>query len=222
MNCNKHDCLSIVPIFRNVNEEEMKELARIVTHKIFHKGEPIFLAGEHKKNLFVVHTGKVKITHISEDGHEKVIRILQTGDFFGELSLFRNTNIMNNAEALEQTEICLLEGEQFIKIMSHTPNLLIKILQHLSERLEKAEYQLSQISNQDVGQRLASFILKQGECAKDEIFEFPMSKKDIASLLGTTRETLSRKLSSFQKEGYIALSGRRIQICDEKALRELL
>ncbi|MGN1386435.1 MAG: Crp/Fnr family transcriptional regulator [Bacillus sp. (in: firmicutes)] len=222
LHCNKNYCMSFVPIFQVLNRTEMEEISKIISRQTFKKGEPIVLAGEMKKRFFVVHRGKVKITHISEDGREQVIRIMRAGDFFGDLSLFKNTPLTTNAEALETVEICMLEGGPFKEILRKTPDLLLNILEHLSERLEKAEFQLSQMSTQDVGQRLAAFILEQATDSNQDIFELPVNKTDAASLLGTSRETLSRKLSFFQKQGYIKMSGRKVQICDRAALERML
>lgn len=222
LQCNRKYCMSFVPIFQCLNSEEMVELSKIITHKSYKKGESIFLAGDINNNLFVVRKGKVKITHVSEEGREQVIRIIQTGDFFGDLSLFRNNPLTSNAETIESTEICLLNGSAFKQILEKTPSLMFNILNQLCERIEKAELQLSQLSHQDVGQRLAAFILQCGENSRGGIFEFPVNKADVASILGTTRETLSRKLSFFQRKGYIIISGRQIQICNLMALKELL
>lgn len=222
LHCNKSYCMSFVPIFQVLNGDEMREISQIITRQSFKKGEPIFLAGDMKKTLFVVHKGKVKITHISEDGREQVIRIMRTGDFFGDLSLFNNTPLTTNAEALEPVEICMLEGEAFKSILRKTPELLLNILAQMSERLERAEFQLSQLSTQDVGQRLAAFILEQAADHDNNAFVLPVNKTDAASLLGTSRETLSRKLSLFQKQGYIQMSGRKVQICNRAALESML
>lgn len=96
------------------------------------------------------------------------------------------------------------------------------MLNQLSERLEKAEFQLSRLNTQDVGQRLAAFLPQCSENTEHKTFKLSVNRSDAASMLGTSRETLSRKLSLFQRNGYIALSGREIRICDKEALQELL
>ncbi|GGE68135.1 Crp/Fnr family transcriptional regulator [Priestia taiwanensis] len=222
LQCNKKYCLSFVPIFQQLKTEEIMELSHIVTHKTYKKGEVIFLAGDVNNHLFVVHKGTVKITHISEDGREQVVRIIQAGDFFGELSLFRSSPLNSNAEAIELTEVCILQGHTFKDILTNIPSLQFNMLNQLSERLEKAEFQLSQLSNQDVGQRLATFLLQCSQNSGNEAFELPINKTDAASMLGTSRETLSRKLSFFQRKGYITVSARQIRICNRNALQALL
>lgn len=222
LQCNRRYCMSYVPIFQGLGSDAMAELSKIIVHKTYKKGEAVFLAGDVNNHLFVVRKGKVKITHVSEEGREQVIRIIQEGDFFGDLSLFRDQSLSSNAEAIELTEVCLVRGSEFKKILEKTPSLMFNMLDQLSERLEKAEFQLSQLNHRDVAQRLAAYILQHGENSENLIFEFPTNKTDVASLLGTSRETLSRKLSYFQRKGLIKISGRQIQICNTQALKEML
>lgn len=222
LQCSRKSCLAFVPIFKSLKSEELMELSKIITHRTYKKGEAVYIAGELNDNLFIVRKGKVKITYVSGEGREQIVRIIQEGDFFGELSLFRNSPLPSNAEALEMTEVCILEGRLFKQILEKSPSLVFNLFHQLSERLERAELTLSQISHHDVGQRLAAFLLQCAEKSGKESFEFPVNKTDAASMLGTTRETLSRKLSSFQREGYIKQSGRQITICDAAALEDLL
>lgn len=222
LKCNRKYCLSFVPIFQSLKPEDLMGISHIMTHKTYKKGEVIFLAGDLSNHLFVVRKGTVKITHVFEDGREQVVRIIQAGDFFGELALFRNSPLTSNAEAIVETEVCILQGHAFKDIIVKIPSLQLNLLNQLSERLEKAEFQLSRLNTQDVGQRLAAFLLQCSENTEHKTFKLPVNKTDAASMLGTSRETLSRKLSLFQRKGYIALSGREIRICDKEALQELL
>ncbi|WP_071458981.1 Crp/Fnr family transcriptional regulator [Bacillus massilinigeriensis] len=222
LQCNRKYCLSAVPIFQSLKPNEMMELSPIMTHKTYKKGEVIFFAGDLSNHLFIVRQGTVKITHVFEDGREQVVRIIQAGDFFGELALFRNNPLTSNAEAIEATEVCILQGYAFKDIIAKIPSLQFNMLNQLSERLEKAEFRLSRLNTQDVGQRLASFLLQCSENSEHETFKLPVNKTDTASMLGASRETLSRKLSFFHQKGYIALSGRQIRICDREALEKLL
>ena len=111
-NCIKRDgknCITRVPIFSNLNHEEMMEVARITSEKTFEKGEMIYTAGDSGDKLYVIHQGKVKITRVSEAGKEQVIRVLGPGEFLGELSLFSPAPLTDHAEVLEKTIVCLIE-----------------------------------------------------------------------------------------------------------------
>ncbi|WP_338652294.1 Crp/Fnr family transcriptional regulator [Lysinibacillus sp. Y5S-8] len=222
MNCQKQYCFSKVPIFQHLKAHEMEEISHIITHHHFDKGEIILLAGDRKKKLFIVRYGRAKVFHISTDGREYVMRVLEAGEFFGDVTLFNNEPQKSTVEALEKTEICSLDGEELMKILAGTPVTLFHMLAQLSSRLEETENQLSEAVSKEVSERLAAFILKSAATAGSDTFLLTLTKKDLASLLNTTRETLSRRLSAFQKEGYIEMTGKRIIIKNYDALENLL
>ncbi len=222
MNCQKQYCFSKVPIFQHLKAHEMEEISHIITHHHFDKGEIILLAGDRKKKLFIVRYGRAKVSHISTDGREYVMRVLEAGEFFGDVTLFNNEPQKSTVEALEKTEICSLDGEELMKILAGTPVTLFHMLAQLSSRLEETENQLSEAVSKEVSERLAAFILKSAATAGSDTFLLTLTKKDLASLLNTTRETLSRRLSAFQKEGYIEMTGKRIIIKKYDALENLL
>lgn len=222
LQCNRKLCLSYVPIFQVLQQEEMIELSKVITHRTYKKGDYIYLAGDLSNHLFVVRKGTIKLTHVLEDGHEQVVRIVLPGDFFGELALFQNTPMIYNAIVIEEAELCVLQGNFFKELLIKVPHLQLNMLQILSERLEIAEKKLTQAHSQDANQRLAAFLLQCSENGIKQTFRLPVNKTDIASILGTSRETLSRKLSSLQKKGIISLSGREIKICNLDALKELV
>ncbi|HLS53179.1 MAG TPA: Crp/Fnr family transcriptional regulator [Tissierellaceae bacterium] len=225
MNCNCHNrdgrnCIELVPIFSNLNEEEMLEVARITTDRKFHKGQMIYMAGDKGEKLYVIHKGKVKITRYTETGKEQVIRILGPGEFMGELSLFSSTPLKDNGEALEETTMCIIDGNQFKILMKKYPDIGFKIMKELSHRLEKAESLIENISLHSVEKRLATTLLNMAN--RDGEVKLKMSKRDLASHIGMSQETLSRKLSAFQELGIIRLIGhRRIIILNRAALEEI-
>ena len=222
MECNCHkqqgkNCIEIVPIFSNLTYEEMMEIARITIDKTFEKGEMIYTAGSKGKNLYVIHKGKVKITRISHSGKEQVIRILGSGEFMGELSLFSSSSLTDNAEALEKTTVCKIDGEKFPGLIEKYPTIFLKILEELSKRLEKAENLIENLSLHGVSKRLSQYLISMSD--EKGIVILKMSKKDLASYIGVSQETLSRKLSSFQEMGLIKLVGhRKVVILDKDSL----
>lgn len=228
-NCSNHNlCISKVPIFSHLDTAEMVEINNVTVSKNYHKGEIIFLAGEPLEYLFIINQGKVKISRITESGKEQILRVLNPGDFMGELSLFGTSPLSNYAEALEPTEICLISKSEIEKIVYKFPSISLKLLAEFSSRMEAAENLIEQLGHNDVEQRVAAILLQLASKIERNNnnsinITLSVSKKDLASLIGTTQETLSRKLSSFQEKGWITLKGQRqITINDEGSLRELL
>ncbi len=222
-NCFKREgknCIEIVPIFSNLTYEEMMEVARITREKTFDKGEMIYMAGDKGEKLYVIHSGKVKITRFTDSGKEQVIRVLGPGDFMGELSLFSSLPLTDNGEALSKTVACIIDGKKLKELMKKYPTIAFKVMEELSQRLEKTEDLIQNISLHGVERRLALTLINMAN-EKGEV-SLKMSKRDFASYLGMSQETLSRKLTAFQDMGIIKLIGhRRIILLDIEALEEI-
>lgn len=168
-------------------------------------------------SLFVIHTGRVKIYRLSDTGKEQVIRVLRPGDFLGELALFNHSPMSDYAEALEESSMCVIDGAELKELMGKYPTIAWKILEELSQRLERMEQLVEDISLHSVDRRLAKVLLDLSLDSAE--IELEISKGDLASQIGTTRETLSRKLTSFQDLGLIDQIGqRRIVIKDRQGL----
>ena len=222
-NCLKNDgknCITRVPIFSNLTHEEMMEVARITSDKTYEKGEMIYTAGDKGERLYVIHEGKVKITRVSEAGKEQIIRVLGSGEFLGELSLFSPEPLTDNAEVLEKTTLCLIDGTNLKQLMTKYPPVTWKIMEELSQRLRKAENLIENISIHGVEKRLAGTLIHMAN-GNGEVL-LTMSKKDLASHMGMSQETLSRKLTVFQEMGLIKLVGhKKIHILNLEGLEEI-
>ena len=222
--CNSNEgdrnCIEIVPIFSSLTYDEMLEVAGITNSREYKKGEMIYMAGDRGDSLFVIHKGKVKITRFSESGKEQVIRVLGPGEFMGELSLFVYENLTDNAEALENTTVCVIAGEKLKELMGKYPSIAFKVLEELSYRLGRAENLIEHLGIHDVESRIVETLLDLA--GKDGEITLKMSKGDLASHIGMSQETLSRKLSYFQDMGWIKLIGhRKIIILDKEGLENL-
>ncbi len=210
-------CVSLVPIFNHLEEEQMIEIMKMARSTSYKKGEIIYYAGEESDSLYIVGRGKIRIYRLSESGKEQLVRILSPGDFTGELALFNQSIHDSYAEAMEKTNVCTIKGSDIQKILLKYPSIALKILGEFSRRLEKSEKQTTLFATEKVERRIAIFLSEYIDNNEGESMEvtLPMSKKDLASYLGTTPETISRKLRSLEDEGYIKQkSGRKIEILD--------
>ncbi|HBC32244.1 MAG TPA: Crp/Fnr family transcriptional regulator [Clostridiales bacterium] len=232
-NCSSHDCshgycIDKVPIFVDLPFEIKQSIMGSSNHKIYNKGEIIFNSGDYFDYLFIVIKGRVKLSKISAMGKEQILKILEVGDFMGELSLFKNTVLTNSAEALEKTEICVIRSEKVREIIMQRPEIALKFLEKYAERIKHSEELIEQIGLRDVEQRIANYLI--AEVEKNNIksrnnkyvINLPVTKSVLSSMLGTTKETLSRKLSLLQDEGLILMEGqRKIIITDIESLRDI-
>jgi len=221
-NCNNEvkACVTIVPIFNHLEEFQMHEIMKLTKSINFKKGETIYRSGESSDSLYIVARGRVKIYRLSENGKEQILRILNPGDFTGELALFSETTHESFAQAIEDTSCCTVKRADMQALLVKYPSIALKLLSEFSNRLDTSETQTTRFATESVETRLALFL---SECLDirnpDNIINLPMSKKDLASYLGTTPETISRKLHDFEVSGYIKqLGGRKIEITDADGL----
>ena len=210
--CSHHNhltraCVSLVPIFNHLETEQMDEVMRKIERQTFTKGEFIYRAGEKSDSLYIVHTGQVKLYRLSESGKEQMLRVLRPGDFTGELALFQTSSQAAYAEALVDTEVCFMSRNTLQSLLAEYPEISWKILQELSQRLNLSEKQTTDVATEKVETRIAYYLVE--SMGDTDIFELPMSKKDVASYLGTTPETISRKLAEFETAGWIKQIGQR-------------
>lgn len=215
----KQMCISKVPIFNHLEHEEMLEVLKLSYQMKFKKGEFIYHEGDILEYLYIIHVGRVKIYHLFESGKEQLLRILEPGEFMGELALFSNKVLDSYAEALEDTEICAISQKDMQILMKTHPAISLKILSEFSTRLEEIEDLVGQLSYREVENRIASYLIKLSDAKNSSKIVLPMSKKDLASYLGTTQETISRRFAAFQTKGWVEQQGHRnIEILDREAL----
>lgn len=212
-------CVSIVPIFNHLEKAEMAKITHTIRPVNLKKGEVLYRSGDTSNALYIVHKGKVKVYRLSENGKEQVIRILESGEFTGELALFTESVHDAYAEAMEKTEICSIHRTDLQELLSEHPVISLKILGEFSKRLGSAEQQLTSFATEDAETRIALYLAHQAEESRSMAIRLPMSRKDLASYLGTTPETISRKLTKFEDAGWIRQEEQRgIHILDLDAL----
>lgn len=214
--CSHDTCISVVPIFNHLEVEQMEEVMGVTKSASYKKGEIIYREGDTSDSLYIVSRGKIRIYRLSESGKEQLVRILNPGDFTGELALFREAIHESYAEAMSETSVCMISRMDLQNFLLKYPTISLKILLEFSNRLETSEKQTTRFTTVKVETRLALFLAECIKSKKDSMeFVLPMSKKDLASYLGTTPETISRKLAKLEDNGYIKQKERkRIKILD--------
>lgn len=212
-------CISIVPIFNHLTTTEMNEIVKQTRSITYRRGQTIYRAGNQSDSLYIVHKGRVKVYRLSETGKEQLVRILQPGDFTGELSLFTQSFHDAYAEAMEPVELCMMEYVDFQRFLLKYPAISLKMLSEFSSRLAKTEKQAANIAMESTDTRIAMYLAEQAEEQHSLLINLPMTRKDLASHIGTTPETVSRKLAEFEEALWIKQNSQRdIQILDLDAL----
>lgn len=212
-------CVSRVPIFNHLPVEELAVIADKASMQIYEGGQFIHRAGDPSDRLFIVHRGRIKIYRLSDTGKEQLVRILNAGDFAGELALFSATDHDSYAQAMQSAEICTIKQADVHALLLKYPDISLHMLIELSRRLGASEKQTAAITTESINARLAQYLADQAEQENTSSFSLPMSRRHLASFLGTTPETISRRLGEFEDSGWIRQAGqRKIEILDLDAL----
>jgi CRP/FNR family transcriptional regulator len=212
-------CVSLVPIFNHLENAQLDEIMEMVQSVSYKRGEIIYRAGDLSDSLYIVKNGKIRIYRLSESGKEQMVRILIPGYFTGELALFKETFHEAYAEAIEDTQVCLIKRSDLQELLLKYPSISLKILTELTNRLEQSEKQTARFATEKVETRIALFLAECMDHHQSNEIVLPMSKKDLASYLGTTPETISRKLSHLEDLGYIKQgANKKIEIIDLEGL----
>jgi len=210
------DCVELVSIFQGLTKTDKETIATLVTHHHYKNGEYLFSAGDESDSLIIVAHGQAKVFQMAANGKEQMLRILQTGDFDGEVALFENSSHNSYAQALMDTAVCQINRNDFQKLMQQTPELAVNMVNALGRRVGQLEQQTTEVTPASVESRLANYLLETSAGLDEAVFTLPLKKKDIATYLGTTPETISRKLTSLEKQGMIEkVTNNKFKILDE-------
>ncbi|ACL05252.1 transcriptional regulator, Crp/Fnr family [Desulfatibacillum aliphaticivorans] len=214
--------IASLPIYKGLSKPDLDSLARIASMREYRKGAIIFFEGEYCDGFYVVAKGRVKITKISSKGKEQILYILETGEPFGQLAIYHGDAFPATAQALE-TSVCLFFPKTpFLELISQRPALPMNMLAFLARRHRELTLQIENIALKEVPERLAEYLLYLcWEQKSLKTVSLPISKEQLAYLLGATPETLSRSLAKLVDDGMIMMDGKDISIIDEESLNDL-
>lgn len=216
------DIISGIPIFSGLSEMHINEIKNIAVNKRLSKGELIFSEGEECNGFFVVVDGQVKIYKLSPEGKEQILHILGHGEPFGQVAMFAGRSFPANAEAIAKSHLLFFPRDTFSNLISGQPQLAMQMLALMSMRLRQFTIQIENLSLKEVPGRLASYLIYLAQEQGDENnVTLPISKGQLASLLGTIPETLSRIFAKMSAQDLVEVSGRDIRLIDRAGLVEL-
>ncbi|HDM10873.1 MAG TPA: Crp/Fnr family transcriptional regulator [Desulfobacteraceae bacterium] len=216
------DEIASIPLFESLSRKHLGELSMIVVDQIFKKGQEIFSEGEDGTGFYVVVSGRVKIYKVSWEGREQILHIFGPGEPFGEVPVFTGQKFPASATAIEESRIFFFPKESFVNLIRREPELALGMLAVLSMRLRRFTQLVEELSLKEVPGRLAAYLLYLSKRNNNSLeLELDISKTQLASILGTIPETLSRILAKMKKGGLIDVDGSRIRILDVESLQDI-
>jgi CRP/FNR family transcriptional regulator, cyclic AMP receptor protein len=217
--------LKQVPLFRSLRAEDSRHIAALLQRKTLRKGDALFREGEEGNSLYMIIAGKIKIVRQSRDGDEMILAVLSAGDFCGEMSLLDGMSRSADAVAVEETHLYGLNRKDFLDYVMNNGTAVKAILSALCKRLRKADDFLEDIFFLNVAARLAKKLIelamnngvREGE---GKAVKLSVTQKDLAGMIGTTRESVNKELRALREKDLIELSSKTILIRDLDALGE--
>ena len=216
------DAMANTPLFGGLSEEQLSQIGKITQQKHFKRGEAVFWDGDPGIGFYVVLDGKVKIYKTSADGKEQILHIYGPGNPIGEVPVFSGSRFPANAQAIDKSRLLFFPRKDFIELISSQPSLALNMLAVLSMRLRQFTVQVENLSLKEVPARLASYLIYlSNEQDSPAVVHLPISKGQLASLLGTIPETLSRIFNKMSQHNLISVDGSRISLQNREALEDL-
>ncbi len=216
------DQIGSIPLFNGLDEDQFTQIITIAERRSYQKGEIIFQEGDPGDGFYIVESGKVKIYKLSFEGKEQILHIYGSGKPFGEVPVFVGQNFPAHAQAVVKSTAIFFPRKDFVQVIMENPSLAMNMLAALSMRLREFTVMVENLALKEVPARLASYLqILEKEKNKGRNVELPVSKSQLAGLLGTTPETISRTFTRMVKAGYIQMNNRMIQILDSDGLADL-
>jgi len=219
--------LKVVPFFANLSAGEAADLTNRLIERRFNTGQIIFHMGDPGGLLYIIISGKVKISYASSDGHEAVLAILGAGDFFGELALLDDSPRSASAESIEPTATLTLHRDEFLSFIDNNPAFSRQVLTVLARRIRHLNNQISDIFFLDLPARLARTLLhlsRQHGRATDQgmVIELSLTQTDLADMTGATRVSINKALGRFRRSNWVKVEGKTVTITNTNALERLI
>ncbi|HLR46814.1 MAG TPA: Crp/Fnr family transcriptional regulator [Deinococcales bacterium] len=219
--------LPTVALLRNAPERAVELTAAVLQERNFPAGHTVFQEGDTGEALYIMQSGLVKLANVDLSGHEKTLALLQPPEFFGEMALVGDAKRSATAQTLAETRCWLLYRDDFLRLLETFPTLSLNLTQTLADRLRGMDDEAQILSYKDAQGRVAWVLLRLHESGVAQESEsgaplVRLTHQELASLAGTSRETVTRALRALEAEDVIETRTREIILTDLEGLSEIL
>ena len=207
-----------------LTKDELIRISSCKTSRIVKKGETIFNEGETINGVFCVKDGVCKLSKLSENGRDQIVKLISKGDLMGQRSLVGNESANLSAVALSDMEVCFIPKSEIIADLQKNNNFSMAVLKNMAQDLKKSDNVVIDMSQKSVKKRMAEVLLYlQDNFGTDDqgMLNVILSREDYANIVGTATESAIRLLSQFKKDGVISTSGKKIKIENTNALKRI-
>lgn len=212
-----------LPLFQKMTDQELDDVLQTAVSKRYLAGQPVFEQGQVAECFFVLLHGRLRVTQVTPEGQQVVIRIVNPGDLFGIAKALMRTDYPGTATAVVESVALAWPMSAWSLFMDQHPSMAVNAMQTMGERLQEAQSRLRELATQEVERRVAHAVLRLGsQSGKKEPggirIDFPLSKQDIAEMTGTTLHTVSRILSAWEAAGLVEGGRQKLLLRDPHRL----
>jgi CRP-like cAMP-binding protein len=206
------EALRSIPLFSSVSDEDLLPIASLLIERRFPKHKTIVEEGLPGDYMYIISEGRVQVSKLSDDGREKILEFLDAGDFFGEMSLLDNAPRSASVRALVESRVLALSRSDFLTVLRRSPDLAMAVIQELTRRLRQVDEQASSLSFQRVKERTKGLLVRlaRDDAAYHDRRVTPtLTHQQIADMIGTSRETVTRALKGLKEHGWLQQEGKK-------------
>ncbi|WP_013323881.1 Crp/Fnr family transcriptional regulator [Gloeothece verrucosa] len=213
------DFLGTTQMFKGLPAEQLSLLAKITKVQVYEKEETLFSQGDEGTGFFIVKSGKIKVFQLSAEGKEQILHLFESKEHFAEVPAFDGLCFPACAAAVVRSEVLFFSREDFLNLLNAYPQIAINILSVFARHLRRFAHLIENLSLREVPGRLAAYLLNLSEQQNNsEIVKLDLTKGQLAAVLGTIPETLSRGLAKLTQEGLISTDGLSIRLLNRQGL----
>jgi len=212
----RRDLLRRIRLFADLTDRESDSILDLMREKTVSKGTTIFYQNDHGGGLYLLLAGSVKITRTARDGRDVTVAVLHEGNFFGEMSLLDGQPRSASATAIQATRLLVLDREHFQRHVLAQPQIVAKLLRELSKRLRAADQAIEHLALGTVHDRVFHLLGHLGRRLPVKggkgLIERAPTHQELAEMVGSSRETVTRTLALMEGDGLIKIERRKIAL----------
>jgi CRP/FNR family transcriptional regulator len=214
-----------VPLFKELNKEELSPIVEIAQTRFYKQKMYVFMQGDPLDRVFFLHSGKVKIYKTDLSGREQIVSVLEAGEMFPHAGFFRKGLYPAHAEIMEEAQLAAIPIDRFEQILISYPELCIKLFKVLGEKIIDLQNRLEEQILHNTHEQIIMLLLrlcKTNGVKADEVYKITthFTNRELANMIGTSRETVSRTINHLKKKGYLATDESGYFLIDRSQLKE--
>ena len=211
------ESLRALPLFSEVEEPDLRRLASHLIERRFPRDSTLIQEGQAGNYMYVLREGRVKVTKLSGAGREKILEILGSGAFFGEMALLDPPERSASVKSLDPVRVLALSRQGFLQALEHSPGLAMAVIRELARRLRHTNLDASHIPYQSVKERTQDLLRRLATDPDEDGWRVSpaLTHQEVADMVATSRETVTRAVKQLKQDGWLRQEGKRYRIRPE-------